>query len=246
MNLLRWKRKKANKININRFLIISFYFIMTSFAWFSFSKKLDSNMNLDMISWNIIFSKDNNIITNTDNVDFSFSNLYPGTSDEITIDIENNGQTDAKIFYIIKSITIMGTVYEINETVNLNHNSIILGEVTSENEIYKQNIIDNNTLLYNGRILENIDQDLIKQQDYTNIPFYIKIQKNEKVERGQKGQIILSFEWPAEDEKNINKNKLDSTWGHAFAKYFTYCKENNIPLSSTMSLNMQLVASQDI
>ena len=177
MNLLRWKRKKANKININRFLIISFYFIMTSLAWFSFSKKLDSNMNLDMISWNIIFSKDNNIITNTDNVDFSFSNLYPGTSDEITIDIENNGQTDAKIFYIIKSITIMGTVYEINETVNLNHNSIILGEVTSENEIYKQNIIDNNTLLYNGRILENIDQDLIKQQDYTNIPFYIKIQK---------------------------------------------------------------------
>ena len=75
---------------------------MTSLAWFSFSKKLDSNMNLDMISWNIIFSKDNNIITNTDNVDFSFSNLYPGTSDEITIDIENNGQTDAKIFYIIK------------------------------------------------------------------------------------------------------------------------------------------------
>ena len=209
MNLLRWKRKKANKININRFLIISFYFIMTSLAWFSFSKKLDSNMNLDMISWNIIFSKDNNIITNTDNVDFSFSNLYPGTSDEITIDIENNGQTDAKIFYIIKSITIMGTVYEINETVNLNHNSIILGEVTSENEIYKQNIIDNNTLLYNGRILENIDQDLIKQQDYTNIPFYIKIQKNEKVRIGQKGQIILSFEWPAEDEKNINKNKLD-------------------------------------
>ena len=246
MNLLRWKRKKANKININRFLIISFCFIMTSLAWFSFSKKLDSNMNLDMISWNIIFSKDNNIITNTDNVDFSFSNLYPGTSDEITIDIENNGQTDAKIFYIIKSITIMGTVYEINETVNLNHNSIILGEVTSENEIYKQNIIDNNTLLYNGRILENIDQDLIKQQDYTNIPFYIKIQKNEKVRIGQKGQIILSFEWPAEDEKNINKNKLDSTWGHAFAKYFAYCKENNIPLSSTMSLNMQLVASQDI
>ena len=44
MNLLRWKRKKLKKVNIKKFLIISFYFIMTSFAWFSFSKRLDNEI----------------------------------------------------------------------------------------------------------------------------------------------------------------------------------------------------------
>lgn len=83
MNLLRWKRKRLKKINIKKFLIISFYFIMTSFAWFSFSKRLDNEINLDMVSWNVIFSKDNNVITNTENIDLSFTNLYPSTSDSL-------------------------------------------------------------------------------------------------------------------------------------------------------------------
>ena len=97
MNLLRWKRKRLKKINIKKFLIISFYFIMTSFAWFSFSKRLDNEINLDMVSWNVIFSKDNNVITNTENIDLSFTNLYPSTSDSLTIDIQNNGQSPVKI-----------------------------------------------------------------------------------------------------------------------------------------------------
>ena len=248
MNLLRWKRKKLKKVNIKKFLIISFYFIMTSFAWFSFSKRLDNEINLDMVSWNVIFSKDNNVITNTENIDLSFTNLYPSTSDSLTIDIQNNGQSPVKIVYIIKNITIMGKTYNIKDDINAEKGKdyIILGNPSIIDERYGQDILNNETLLNNPNILEGIDNSLIVDNEYTHVPFYLTIDKTERLLTGERGTVNLAINWPAEDENIENKDLLDSTWGHSFAKYMKYCQENNIPLESTISVNMQLIATQEI
>ena len=221
---------------------------MTSFAWFSFSKRLDNEINLDMVSWNVIFSKDNNVITNTENIDLSFANLYPSTSDSLTIDIQNNGQSPVKIVYIIKSITIMGKTYNVEDDINAQKKTdyIILGESSTSDGRYRQDILNNNTLLNNPNILEGIDNSLIVDNEYTHVPFYLTIDKTERLLTGERGTVNLAINWPAEDENIENKDLLDSTWGHSFAKYMKYCQENNIPLESTISVNMQLIATQDI
>lgn len=105
---------------------------------------------------------------------------------------------------------------------------------------------NNETLLNNPNILEGIDNSLIVDNEYTHVPFYLTIDKTERLLTGERGTVNLAINWPAEDENIENKDLLDSTWGHSFAKYMKYCQENNIPLESTISVNMQLIATQDI
>lgn len=168
MEKKKTKKSKYKEIFNN---IILFYNDIICMVFFS--KRLDNEINLDMVSWNVIFSKDNNVITNTENIDLSFTNLYPSTSDSLTIDIQNNGQSPVKIVYIIKNITIMGKTYNIKDDINAEKGKdyIILGNPSIIDERYGQDILNNETLLNNPNILEGIDNSLIVDNEYTHVPF---------------------------------------------------------------------------
>lgn len=176
------------------------------------------------------------------------SYMFYECSNLTTIDIQNNGQSPVKIVYIIKNITIMGKTYNIKDDINAEKGKdyIILGNPSIIDERYGQDILNNETLLNNPNILEGIDNSLIVDNEYTHVPFYLTIDKTERLLTGERGTVNLAINWPAEDENIENKDLLDSTWGHSFAKYMKYCQENNIPLESTISVNMQLIATQDI
>lgn len=245
MNLLRLKRKNKKKIGIKRFLLVICSMIMSSFAWFAFSKVLNTTFSGHMVSWDIIFKKDGGVITNTESIDFSFSNLYPGVTDKITVDVENNGESTAELVYVIKSITFLGKTYSIkNPGSAKDNNSIVLETAYSSGSNVTQTILNTNTKINNEYLLENATENIIEEENYIRTPFTIRANKTEKLEKGDKGKFEISIEWPATDAQLTNKDDIDSAWGYSFSKYLQYCNENNIDLQSAISINMEIDAVQ--
>ena len=174
MNLLRLKRKNKKKIGIKRFLLVICSMIMSSFAWFAFSKVLNTSFSGHMVSWDIVFKKDGGVITNTESIDFSFSNLYPGVTDKITVDVENNGESTAEIVYVIKSITFLGKTYSIkNPGSAKDNNSIVLETAYSSGSNVTQTILNTNTKINNEYLLENATENIIEEENYIRTPFTI-------------------------------------------------------------------------
>ena len=245
MNLLRLKRKNKKKIGIKRFLLVICSMIMSSFAWFAFSKVLNTSFSGHMVSWDIVFKKDGGVITNTESIDFSFSNLYPGVTDKITVDVENNGESTAEIVYVIKSITFLGKTYSIkNPGSTKDNNSIVLETAYSSGSNVTQTILNTNTKINNEYLLENATENIIEEENYIRTPFTIRANKTEKLEKGDKGKFEISIEWPATDAQLTNKDDIDSAGGYSFSKYLQYCNENNIDLQSAISINMEIDAVQ--
>ena len=245
MNLLRLKRKNKKKIGIKRFLLVICSMIMSSFAWFAFSKVLNTSFSGHMVSWDIVFKKDGGVITNTESIDFSFSNLYPGVTDKITVDVENNGESTAEIVYVIKSITFLGKTYSIkNPGSTKDNNSIVLETAYSSGSNVTQTILNTNTKINNEYLLENATENIIEEENYIRTPFTIRANKTEKLEKGDKGKFEIRIEWPATDAQLTNKDDIDSAGGYSFSKYLQYCNENNIDLQSAISINMEIDAVQ--
>ena len=59
MNILRIRRKKRKsnkKLDLsNRLLLIIFLLMMTTLAWFTYTRVLDAYINLHINSWNVEF-----------------------------------------------------------------------------------------------------------------------------------------------------------------------------------------------
>lgn len=245
MNLLRLKRKNKKKIGLKRFLLVICSMIMSSFAWFAFSKVLNTSFNGHMVSWDIIFKKDGGIITNTESIDFSFSNLYPGVTDKITVDVENNGESTAEIVYVIKNITFLGKTYNIKDPGSTKDaDSIVLETAYTSDSNVTQTILNSNTEINNSYLLENAPENIIEDENYIRIPFTITANKTEKLEKGDKGKFEINIDWPETDSQLENKDDIDSAWGYSFSKYLQYCNENNIDLQSAISINMEIDAVQ--
>lgn len=171
MNLLRVKRKKFNKVKPRRFLYIVFSLIMVSFAWFTFSKILKSEVKLHINSWNIEFFLDknkNNIPENYEKVEnnameINVDNLYPGMDDQIiNVIIRNTGETPSTISYTIPEIYILGEQYEVVEEIPEN----------SENGKYILKS-DMEPVIKDGLSKVTIIDDL------TRIPFTIEMENTE-------------------------------------------------------------------
>ena len=53
MNILRWKRKSKKKIKFKTLILFIFSLIMTTFAWFAYSKVIEPTLNIHVASWDI-------------------------------------------------------------------------------------------------------------------------------------------------------------------------------------------------
>lgn len=56
MNILRKSRKSKNKKKLNKFVILIFSLVMTTFAWFAYTKILEPTLKMHILSWNIEYS----------------------------------------------------------------------------------------------------------------------------------------------------------------------------------------------
>ena len=117
---MKERYKKYLKINIIPIIFIATSFIFTTFAWFAYSGLKKVSTEIDVKAWYIELSKSGEVVTN--DIVITLDDVYPGmeTVDEI-VNIENKGDSDARLRYEIVSARILDTDLnpDTSETVGL-------------------------------------------------------------------------------------------------------------------------------
>jgi len=257
MNILRWNRKYKNKIRPKTLLLLIFSLIMTTFAWFAYSKVIQPTLNIHMASWDMEYYIGE--VKKTNPLSIEIPTLYPTMPEQtVLIDIFNNGETLVDIEYQVKSVTIAGTSYEIvpEGGTNTTTNYIALAQpvletitttITQEPETpdvpeggeepetpEEPTTIEITKEVYKGVITNDI----------TKFPFTIEIEHSSQVaavtenEYGTKipgeGYLKVTVNWIGDN------NKLDSEWGYIVGEYFA----NNPTATSAMSIVLSIDSYQ--
>lgn len=214
MNILRKNRKRNSKVNLRRYILLIFSLIMTTFAWFTYSKILDTGFEFHIESWDISFYLDEDKdgeaeltekIDSTDPIDIELSNLYPGMEDQtVNVIIKNNGELASDISYTIPEIVLLGNEYAIVESVNAS---------TPDYYILRNASTVTEGIVYTGLINEP-----------TRFPFKIEIENTQQISSEGEGYLNVKISWPlynaddTEEEKN-DKDELDTEWGYDVGAY---------------------------
>lgn len=219
MNILRWKRKSKKKIKFKTLMLFIFSLIMTTFAWFAYSKVLNSSLDIHVASWDMQYFIGAEEKTNP--IGIGIPTLYPTMSEyTVTIDIKNNGERLVDIEYNVQSITIAGISYEIigeNET-NTTGNYIVLSSAILET--------DGTTgkKIYKGVITGDMEQ----------FPFRVEVEHSAQVEAGGSGYLTVTVNWIGDN------NELDSEWGYKVGDYLIA----NPSATSVMSIVLSMDSYQ--
>lgn len=174
---------RLKKIRPTRLVILLFFVISNSFAWFIYATKVDNDVSVHVRSWNVMFQAGEHQIT--ESIPLIIDSVYPGMEDYVySIDAYNNSEVSATLSYELLEANIMGTQYmtTIGRTA--------LGEEANENDITSQE-------------LENILKD--------SFPFSITISTSNSIIQLGDGKETYSIRvvWPYEQ----NDDETDTYWG---------------------------------
>lgn len=104
------EEKKYIKINrkltlIRYVLLIGFLLTFNAFAWFIYVSKVNTSLDIKVLSWNITFSVDN---TSVRQINLQVD-IYPGMEDySHTIKITNGSETEARVSFNTTSVRLFG------------------------------------------------------------------------------------------------------------------------------------------
>ena len=237
MNILGSRRKSNIKINLRTLILLIFSLMMTTFAWFTYTKVLEPALNIHLVSWDMEYyigeQKQENV---EDGIKLDIDALYPAMPERnVTIDIYNNGEALVDIGHQVKSITILETTYEViqeGETatkenyITLAEPVLTLDEKTGE-EIYIGDIVN----------------------DLTKFPFTIQVQYSSQVKPatqdsdGKKvpgqGYLSVIVNWTG------NNDELDSEWGYKAGEFLETTEENSA-ISIVLSVDAYQAEKIDI
>lgn len=101
---------KFKKIKPTRLLILLFFIISNTFAWFIYATKIDNDISVHVKSWNVVFEAGENQVT--ESVDLIVGDIYPGMSNyTYEINAYNNSEVSATLSYEILEANVLGTEY---------------------------------------------------------------------------------------------------------------------------------------
>ena len=224
MNILRLNRKSKGKSKFNKFIMLIFSLIMTTFAWFTYSRILDTTLDIHLASWDMEYYIGEEKQENP--IGIEFQTLYPAMPEQtVTIDIKNNGETSADIGCQIKSITIAGISYElINEgETNITENYIVIKQPSFSIDSATRKLIYRNTII----------------NDSTRFPFTLNIEYLSEVDEATQGTPGTGY-FKATVNWIGNNDELDSKWGYTVGEYLM----NNPTETSVMSIGLTIDSYQ--
>lgn len=198
MNILRRRRKSKKKINATRLVWVIFFLMMTTFAWFTYSRVLNLELDIHMVSWDVQFFKyvgEELVEETSDAIEIVAPTLYPGMEDLIyEVKVKNNGEMTVDLAYYIEELEIIGNTYDILEGTETTTNDFYIkpGEITTADNISTQSILN----------------------DTENYPFTIDVEYTVLIGKDEEGYVKLKISWPGTNDE------LDSKWGHDVGKYF--------------------------
>lgn len=216
MNILRRRRKSKKKLKLKTFILFIFSLVMTTFAWFAYSKILDPTLNIHVASWNMKYyigtGENRQQLTNPLGIEIPI--LYPAMDEQtVTVYIENNGDTLVDIEHQVKSLTIAGISFEI---------------VQEGRNPTTENYIIVTPSVYQGEIVKGAIT-----YDITKLPFTIEIEHSAQVAAGKEGYLNVTVNWIGDN------NDLDSKWGYIVSDYLM-----NNENATTMSMQIGIDSYQ--
>lgn len=230
-------KKKINKIKSAtlKLSLIMLNFIFATFAWFTYTMILDSNVDVNVSAWQVDF-KDNDSVLGTD-MQFQVGNFYPGMDDFAkNIEIINLGDRPATIEYEIEQLKILGQEYQIKETAE---------EDDSDYTVYKSEVTDNTTGMRTTKLLNNTAK--FPFEIVLTHSIQIDIANPEDAEQN-KGSFEIRFTWPYEvigtEAEIVSKNSLDTKWGYDIANFYQSQEEGDT--EQGIEITLQAVAKQII
>ena len=211
--LLPRAQKKAKK-----YILFIFTLIMTTFAWFAYSKVLNSQLNMHVAAWDMEYfigeeKKENPI-------GIEFPTLYPHMPEQtVTVDILNNGEALVDLNYNIQAISIAGVSYELVPEGK---------QPTTENYINIEKSVveekETGEVVAKGKIIN----------DTTKFPFTLEIEHSAQVSAKNKAYLKVTANWAGDNDE------LDSKWGYTVGKYFM----DNPKVTSAMSVTLSIDSYQ--
>ena len=219
MNILRKHRKSKKKNKLKKYILFIFSLIMTTFAWFTYSKVLNTHLDMHVAAWDMEYyigdeKKENPIGVNIEA-------LYPQMPEQvIKIDIQNNGEALVDIDYHISAISIAGVSYELvgEGEKNTTENYINIANPTLETDA------ETGVLVARGKIIN----------DTTRFPFTMELEHSLQVVAKDKGYLTVKVNWTGDNDD------LDSEWGYKIGKYFA----DNPTAISAMNITLSIDSYQ--
>ena len=106
--------KILKKIKIRNLILLIILLVFNTYAWFIYATRVSLNLTAHVSSWNVEFvSGTDEIVTN---IEIALDRIYPGMDTfEKNIEVKNKGETKATLTYEIKSLEIMGEIFEVNQ-----------------------------------------------------------------------------------------------------------------------------------
>lgn len=109
--------KIIKKIKIKNMLILILLLLFNTYAWFIYATRVNTDITAHVSSWNVEFiGAEGEIITN---LSIEIGRIYPGMEAEKkfekVVEVQNKGETKAKLGFEIKSLFIMGETFTVNE-----------------------------------------------------------------------------------------------------------------------------------
>ena len=107
------KLKKV--LGIRTILLLIILLSFNTYAWFIFTSKVETGLGAKVKSWNIKFKNEDDTIA--ENVTFNIDDLYPGMNNfNQQVKIANDGDTNAIVTFMLTSVRILDTVYNVSSS----------------------------------------------------------------------------------------------------------------------------------
>ena len=215
-NILRKHRKSNEKNQFRKFLIVIFTLIMTTFAWFAYTKILNPSLNIHVAAWDMEYYINGEKKENP--IGIEFPTLYPQMEDQVVkVDILNNGEALVDLSYQIQAISIVGVSYELvpEGEQPTTENYIMIAEPTLESDP------ETGELLSKGIIIN----------DPEKFPFTLEIEHSLQVAAQDDAYLEVTAKWPGDNDE------LDTEWGYTVGKYFMDNPDATSAMDITLSID---------
>ncbi|MBR2678185.1 MAG: hypothetical protein IKE63_02090 [Bacilli bacterium] len=99
-------RKNKKILLIRSVLMLGFLLVFNVFAWFIYVSKVNTEMDIKALSWDVVFSEGGNAVKDV----VIALDVYPGMEEYThTISVTNASETAANLFFDTKSVTLFGS-----------------------------------------------------------------------------------------------------------------------------------------
>ena len=181
--LTRKQRRIKNRVTIRTLFLLAITLIFNTYAWFLYVTTVSSSITAHVDSWHVQFKVDDEIVEHE--FPINIDHAYPGMANHVkTVSIINDGEKDASIGYVIKSVRIFDQLYVATDQLDT-------GETVPTGA----------TGMQSSALLNKI------QNDY---PFYLNIESSEDVvSADDEGTLTITFAW----EYESGDDETDTDYG---------------------------------